>query len=161
VAEAAVVKASPLIVLAKAGHLELLRVAAARIVVPRTVLAEIDRGPTGDPTSSAVRDAPWLEPVDAAPVPQTIAQLDLGAGESAVIAWAYGNPPCALILDDAAARRGAGSLGLTVKGTLSLITTAKQQGGVSSAAAVVADLRAAGLWVSNQLVTKLLTSVGE
>ena len=50
-----VVNASPLILLAKVGHLALLPKLTAQLVVPASVLAEIQAGPASDPAQAWLR----------------------------------------------------------------------------------------------------------
>lgn len=49
-----VVDASPLIVLAKIGAIELLRPLGVTVVVPNAVVAEVLAGPPGDPSREAL-----------------------------------------------------------------------------------------------------------
>ena len=160
-AELAGANASPLIVLARAGYFDLLRAVATRIVVPSLVVEEINRRGPGDPAVDAMGAANWLEVVVApAPSPE-IANRDLGKGESALLAWGTANQRALLILDDLAARRLAKGLGLEARGTLWVVTLAKQQGLIPAAAPVIRAVRDAGLYVSERLVVAVLASVGE
>src|SRR5437016_5618513 len=83
VAESSVVNASPLIYLARAGHLDLLKVAAERILVTDAVANEVRQ--YDDPAKRALDTTVWLEVVPAPPIPAIIAAWDLGAGESSVL----------------------------------------------------------------------------
>ena len=83
----AVVNASPLIFLARAGLIDLLQTTATRVVVPEAVANEIrQRGPS-DPTVRVLDQTGWLEAVPVSSVPVEIVAWDLGPGESAVLAW--------------------------------------------------------------------------
>ena len=57
----AVVNASPLIFLAKAGRLEFLQLAAPEILVPAAVAAEIRQYDADDPAVQALESTPWLK----------------------------------------------------------------------------------------------------
>jgi predicted nucleic acid-binding protein len=104
VPEPAVVNASPLIYLARGGCFELLQVAGTPIVVPASVDGELRRrGPT-DPAVQALDQASWIRMVPDEPTPPLIQAWDLGAGESAVLAWAQARPGAEAIIDDLAAR---------------------------------------------------------
>lgn len=84
-AEVAVVNASPLIFLAATDLLDLLRLETRRIVVPSTVLTEIEcRGP-GDVTVAAIRRRGWLIPALTPPPSPSLQAWDLGPGETAVL----------------------------------------------------------------------------
>jgi predicted nucleic acid-binding protein len=65
VAERPAVNTSPLIVLAKGGWLDLLRLAGERVVVPRAVWDEIAAYTQPDPTLRAVSLCDWIEVVEA------------------------------------------------------------------------------------------------
>ena len=86
---------------------------------------------------------------------------DLGAGESAVIAWGRENRGMEVIIDDLAARRCAATLGISVRGTLGLVLAAKQRGLIPSACAVLDELLNAGMYLSNSVINSALRRVGE
>ena len=97
VTDAAVTDASPLIILAQGGHLDLLRLTADRVLVPTPVALEIRRHGADDVTARALDSTSWLEIVEAPEVPPLIHAWDLGSGEAAVLAWAPAHPRCEAI----------------------------------------------------------------
>ena len=136
-AEEAVVNASPLIYLARAGFLDLLRLGGEKVVVPAAVAEEVlARGPT-DPTAQALGGTPWLRVVETPPPPARVLAWNLGAGESAVIAWALAHPGCRAVIDDLLGRRCAESLELPLRGTLGLVLRARQTGVIDKARPVL------------------------
>ena len=83
-----IVNASPLILLAKAGQLELLRAGVPEIHVPDAVLREVSaRGPA-DPVLLEVRRRAVVKVVPAPPTPPEVLVWDLGDGESSVLSLA-------------------------------------------------------------------------
>lgn len=80
-----IVNASPLILLANAGHLELLRTGVPHVLVPDAVLAEVGALGTADPVLVQVQATTWLRVVPAPPTPPEILVWDLGEGESSVL----------------------------------------------------------------------------
>jgi predicted nucleic acid-binding protein len=161
VAERPAVNASPLIFLSRAGLLDLLQLAAPELVVPAAVAAEIQqRGPT-DPTAQALSKTPWLVVVQISVVPALIQAWGLGKGESAVLAWAANYPGTEVILDDLAGRRCAAALGIPVRGTLGLVLTAKQRGRIPAARPILLQLRQAGMYLSDRVISQALTMIGE
>lgn len=158
-AEPPVVNASPLIVLSRAGHLDLLQLLADRIVVPAAVVEEVTAH--SDEAARAIGEHAWLERVPTIPVPAAVATWDLGAGESAVLSWAAAHPGCVAVIDDYAARTCAEVLRVPVIGTLGLALRAKVRGHAPSARALVEDLRRAGLYLSDALIRDALSLVGE
>jgi len=107
----AVCNASPLIALAKAGLLDVLRGMFDRIVVPGAVVREVLAGGPQDAGYAALERHAWLERVELEPPGSRLAALSLGAGESEVIEWALRHPGFVALLDDRAARRSAEVLG--------------------------------------------------
>ena len=106
-AERAVVNASPLIFLFRAGLLDLLQLLSSEIVVPEIVSAEIEIRGKSDPTAQAIANTPWLLVTPTQPVPAQIQSWGLGPGESSVLAWAYTHPGSEAIIDDLVGRRCA------------------------------------------------------
>jgi predicted nucleic acid-binding protein len=160
-AEPPAVNASPLIFLARANLLDLLQLASPEIIVPAPVADEILREGPEDPAARALRTTSWLRIVDAPPVPPVVQAWDLGAGESSVLAWALGHPGTVAILDDLAARRCAAALHVPVRGTLGLILLAKQRGRIDAARPILEAMRATGMYLSDAVLDRSLTLVGE
>ena len=160
-AERAVVNASPLMFLSKAGLIELLRVVAPQIVVPEPVAQEIARRGPEDITAKALASVPWLTAIAATPVPSLIQSWDLGAGESAVLAHALANSGMIAIIGDGMGRRCAEALGIALSGTLGLVMLAKQRGVISAARPVIAALKQHGMFLSEQTIDRAMALVGE
>jgi len=118
VAEASVVDASPLIYLARAGFLRLLRVAGEPAIVPQAVADEVLRRGKDDPAAAALASTSWLRITSSIPVPPSVQTWDLGAGESSVLAWALAHPGSETILDDLQARHCASAHRLPVRALL-------------------------------------------
>jgi predicted nucleic acid-binding protein len=161
VVELAVTDASPLILLARGGYIDLLKLAANRVAVPEPVAFEIQRRGPLDVTARALREHDWLEIIDAPPTPSTITEWGLGAGESAVLALALSQPGCEALVDDKAARMCAATLGIRIRGTLGLVLLAKRRGVIPQARAVVTSLRQSGMYLSDSVVRYALALVGE
>lgn len=156
-----VVDASPLIVLAKAGCPDLLRLAGEPVMVPTAVMAEIASPDAADPVALAVAAAPWLRTVDPGPGDPRVEGCGLGAGEQAVLTWAVAHPGTEAILDDLAARHRAKELGVPCRGCLGLVLAAKRAGVIPSARSVLERLAAVGMRVGDKLLNNPLTLVGE
>ena len=156
-----VVNASPIILLAKVGLVELLQNLGAAVVIPEAAEREIQRrGPT-DAGVQALAQATWLLTVDPGPIPPAVSALGLGDGESAVLAYALANPSSGVILDDRAARNAAASLGISNQGTLAVVVFAKAHGLIPAARPVVEQLRQHGMYLSDQVMNQALAQVGE
>ncbi len=157
--EPAIVDASPLVVLARAGRLDLLRLLGERVRVPSAVAVEVRAH--SDEAARALDAEPWIEEMPRRPVLEVVASWDLGPGESAVLSWALDPPGTLAVIDDYAARTCATVLGVPVKGTLGLALLAKQRGEITTALPLVEALRAAGLYLSDSVIRNALALVGE
>jgi predicted nucleic acid-binding protein len=156
-----IVNASPLILLSKAGRLELLRVGAGEVVVPDAVHDEIGAKGPDDPTVQAVAAAAWLTVVPAGVVPDAVAACRLDRGETSVLALAHGQTDCEVVLDDLAARRAAAALGITCVGTLGVVLLARHGGVIAAVRPVVEELQRVGLYLDDDFVAELLKRIGE
>jgi predicted nucleic acid-binding protein len=161
VAEPAVVNASPLIFLSRAGLLDLLQLVSSEIIVPEIVASEIEIRGKSDPTAQAIANTAWLVVTQTPPVPTQIQSWGLGPGESSVLAWAHDHPGSEAIIDDLAARRCAAAFNIPVRGTLGLALIAKQRGRIPSARAVLEQLRQVGMYLSDHVMNEALALVGE
>jgi predicted nucleic acid-binding protein len=159
VADRIVVNSSPLIVLSRAGRIDLLTLAGMPIHIPESVSSEVRAH--SDEAARALDTISWLQTVPDAEMLPRVRGWDLGAGESAVLEWAQANRPARAIIDDYAARKLANVLGVEVTGTLGLALVAKQQGMVSVARPLVEELTRAGLYLSEPIIERALRLVGE
>ncbi len=157
----AVVNASPLILLAKAGHLELLRTLGRDLIVPDAVAEELKAKGPDDPVVQSVENAAWLRVASAPVTPQSVVAWRLGAGESAVLTCALQYSDSLVVLDDREGRRCAASHGLAVIGTIGVALLAKDEGAISLVAPVLDELVTAGMHVSEALLARALQLAGE
>ena len=132
--------ASPLIVLARSGHLDLLHALPSPVLVPVAVLSELEAGDARDGAASAVRALACVTRTDDIDVPDSIVAWRLDAGESQVLAHAATRNGTGVLLDDRAARRCARTLGLPMLGTIGLIVRAKGAGIVPAAGPVISQV---------------------
>ncbi|WP_299411401.1 DUF3368 domain-containing protein [Acaryochloris sp. IP29b_bin.148] len=156
-----VIDASPLIFLSTANYLHLLQQLYPQVLVPQVVIQEIRQYGDADPTCLALQKADWLVEVKPPITPQAVRACRLDPGESAVLAWAQLYPGTEAIVDDLAGRRCAQQLGIPVRGTLGLVLVAKQRGYILAARPVIADLKQAGMYLSNRVINQALAMVGE
>ena len=154
-----VVNASPLILLCKVGHVELLRKVCRTVCVPEGVVAEIRAAPD-DPACRALDTYDWLQRV-AVSVPDGIKAWDLGRGESEVVAHALVAPGFRPLLDDAEGKACSLAFGLRPLGTGGLLVHAKKLGFLDSVGEVLDNMRARGLWISDPVCRAILQQAGE
>lgn len=155
-----VADSTPLIVLAKIGHLSLLTLFAAQVLIPQTVADEVQAGDEGDPTRAALM-AGFGQIVAAPPIPPPVAALHLDAGEEAVLAAALATSGSRAVLDDGKARAAAQTLGVPLIGTLGIIVRARAAGHIPAAKPLVEALRQVGFHADNALLSAVLHRLGE
>lgn len=156
--EILIVNASPLIFLGNAGRLDLLRtIDANRIIVPEPVFDEVIAGGHSDAAAAAVSEAVWLERRASPAIPVSVASWDLGEGESAVIALAIHTPGARVVIDDLSGRRCSLAHGIDTVGTLGVIITAHRRGQLPNPREVLLELRAAGMWLSDDVIARTLS----
>jgi predicted nucleic acid-binding protein len=160
VAEIWVVNASPIITLAKVGHLDLLTRLTDEVLVPSTVASEVLAGPISDPARKALQEG-WGKTVAVERIPAPILEWSLGAGESAVLSLVLNSPGATAVLDDAVGRRCARTLDVPVIGTLAVVLRAKKRGLIPSAAQVVQSLVASGLHVDQRTAEVVLKRLAD
>lgn len=157
-----VINASPLIVLAKVGYMHLFTQLANAIIIPQAVVYEIIAGPADDPAHQFFQKQDHFSIADYSPIPDELLAWDLGAGETAVLAYALAHEGWTAIIDDNAARKCARSFNIPVKGTLAIIIQAKQAGLITSAVFVLRQLQSQGFRLSDDIIRSALQeSVGE
>ena len=155
------VNASPLIVLGKLGHLDLLSSLCAEVVVPAAVVREVCAGPIDDPARRAL-EAEELGRQESVPaVDAVVAAWDLGAGEADVLTWARDHVGCEAILDDLAARNCARALRIPVRGTLGVLLLAHREGLVGPMEPLIDRATAAGLRIDEKTAADVLRLAGE
>ena len=160
-AERAVVNASPLIFLARAGLIDLLQLVSSEVIVPEAVASEIEVRGENDPAAQTLARTSWLVVTQTPPVPAEIQEWGLGPGESSVIAWAHAHQGSEAIIDDLAGRRCAAAFNVPVRGTLGLVLIAKQRGHITSAREILYHLRQSGMYLSDGVLNEALARVGE
>lgn len=132
----------------------------SRIVVPDAVWKEVALDERHDAAALGLGAQTWPIRESVTPSPRVEA-WNLGAGETAVLSFALVAPPVRAIIDDAAARRCARTLGVLALGTGGVLLLAKRRGLLPSVAAGLEKLREAGLWLSDDLVSLLKGEAGE
>ncbi len=157
----AVLDASPLILLSRIGHLDLLLALGRPLVVPLPVFEELGEKGSQDLTVRAVGEAPFLQVLPVEPLPDAIVRWDLGKGESSVLAWAREHPGALALLDDLEARRCAESLDIPLLGTAGLVLLAKRRGVVGIVEPLLRELIQAGMYLSERTLGELLLRAGE
>lgn len=154
------VNASPLIVLAKIGRLELITALAETVLVPDAVAEELLAGPSDDPARLAIQSG-WGHRLSPRKCPPAIVEWGLGDGETAVISLTLEHQGSTAILDDAAARAAARTYGIRTLGTIGILVRAKLKNFIPSAREAISEVRSAGLYIDDAIVDAVLAQIGE
>ena len=156
-----VADASPLIGLATAGALHLLRELYGTVTITRLVKDEV----TGDPTRQGARELDtamregWVRVAPAPPETWRLAGLD--SGEASTLALAAQQEGALVLIDDAQGRAQAASLGLEVLDLAHVLLAAKRAGLVTAVRPLLARLVRAGFTMPKDARRDLLRDVGE
>lgn len=154
-----VANASPIIVLAKAGCLDLCTKLSSDVLLPQAVVDEIVAGPLADPARGMIEGG-WGTRAAPRSIAPELLEWGLGPGETSVLALAQERGAIA-VLDDAAARTCAKAIGVSAIGSLGIVLRAKQRGMLQSAAETMKTLRNAGLHLDDKIIRAALQYVGE
>ena len=66
-----------------------------------------------------------------------------------------------LLIDERQGRLTASSMGIPLIGTLGVLVAARERGEIEAVGPLLEALRGAGLWLSDELVARVLEQVGE
>ena len=156
-----VINASPLIVLFKSQLVYLLPQLFTEILVPTSVWNEVVTSSTSDAASQQLPTVTWARLVEVSTVSPAIVAWNLGSGESEVLSYALNHLGVRAMVDDAAARRCARTLGIPTLGSGGALVLAKRRGLVTTISSSIQALRNVGLWLSDDLVSLLKQQAGE
>jgi uncharacterized protein len=152
----------PLIALSIVGHLGLLERLYRCVLVPHAVIQEVV-GAGGDRIGVAELEAsPWIETVPAEIPPEPLLALELGPGESAVIAAAQRLRAGLVLIDERRARRVAEqAYSLKVKGSAGILVSAKRAGLIPEVRPLLEMMAREGYFLSTRLIDRAAREAGE
>ncbi len=154
---------SPLITLARIGHLELLRKLFGRIHIAWEVFEEVVVRGTGRPASASVGAADWIETHPPAE-PNELANLRshhaLGSGELATVLLARKLTADLAIIDERAARRLGQSEGLAIMGCVGILELGHDRKLVPDLREAYASLLAQGIRIDRHILNQSLATLG-
>ncbi len=155
--------ASPLIALAAAGHLDLLRQLYGRILIPRQVYHEAVEKKPDAAGAAVIGAAGWIDVrdiQDRALANTLEARLDTGEAEAIVLALEQSAD--LLLIDEPAGRTEARQRGQSITGPLGLVLAAKRRGSIAAVRPILDDLDvAAGFRMRPDLREQVLRTAGE
>lgn len=152
----------PIVALAKADRLALLRDLYGEVLIPPAVHRELLA--KAGPEAQAIDDglAGFLRVTPTSPPPEEVDRLTsgLGAGEEQAIALARETAGL-LVIDDRAGRKAAGQLGIATTGAIGVLLKAKQDGHLPTIGPVLEIIRSRGYWLSDAVVEMAMRLAGE
>jgi predicted nucleic acid-binding protein len=154
---------SPLIALARIGHLNLLPTLFRRILIPVEVHHEVTVTGMGLPGAEQVRNATWIDVAaqrsSADPFIERACQ-SLGAGERGAILLAKQMSADLTLLDESKARRIAREVGLSVVGCMGILETGWRKGIIPDLRRTYTDLLRQGIRYDLKLLQDSLGRLG-
>ena len=142
---------SCLIFLHKIEQINLLQQLYEKTIVTPDIVSEFD---------SPLMD--WIEIKDPKDKQyQKVLEQKIDKGEASIIALAMDIKNCVISLDDLKARKTAKSLGLTITGTLGILSNAKNKGQIKSIKVMIKKLKAVDFRISKKIEKELLRLSGE
>jgi len=156
-----VINASPFILLSKCGLVDLLPQLFSEILMPDSVLNEIEKG--NDLASKLIGDFQnsWLRRVPVS-IEREIELWNLGDGESEVLSFVLTRKSDYLaLIDDRAARRCAETYGIRTIGTAGLLVMAKNKDLIPAVRPELEKLEAAGLYISEDIKAAIYKQANE
>lgn len=154
---------SPLIALARIGHLSLLASFYRRILIPAEVHHEVAVAGAGLPGAEEIRRADWIEVASTEPSSEPSlwrACQNLGAGERGAILIAKNIQADLVILDEWKARRVARVAGLSIVGCLGVLEAGARKGLVPDLRQAYIDLLREGIRFDIRLLQESLARLG-
>jgi len=153
--------ASPVIAMARAGKLDVLRRAAAPAAITAQVKAELLR--REDITTPGIREAmdAWLKPRRGGKPGKEFQRLGLGEGEASVLASVRAQD--IVVLDERPARMLARSLGIPHTGLMGLLIDGARGGRITvdEAEQSIDSLNGGGFWLSPALLAAARRALAE
>jgi predicted nucleic acid-binding protein len=154
---------SPVLNLARIGHLTLLPALYHRVLIPSGVDTELRNAAAEVSEAIGLARETWLAvatPNDQKRVRQFRQDLDLGEAEA--IALALERQADLLLVDERRGRRAATAAGLTVIGLLGVVAQAKRSGLITNAKELLDELiHTARFWIGPDLYAEVLARLGE
>lgn len=114
-------KTSPLLYLHRIDAMDWLPELGEEVWIPRAVQDELSDGMRRGYDAPDPQRYEWVTVTEPRALPSQWLNVDLGAGELAVLALALEHTECTVLLDDGQARRIAHAAGLSVWGTLRIL----------------------------------------
>jgi len=159
--EMTLVDTSPLFYLHRLGLLEILNKLYDVVTVPGAVRHELEQGRLQGEDVPRLEEYPWID-VRNVSLPRYLSLVvDLGLGESEVLAIAVDHPSALVVLDDKLARSIAQMKGFRLTGTAGVLLRAKEQELIPALKPVIERLVSLNFRLKPDLIEAILGLSGE
>ena len=152
-----VCNSGPLIALSKVGKLEVLKKLFGGIIISEAVWKELVEKGKEKPGPKEVEKAEWIKVrkvLNRLSVRLLLKEVDVGEAETIILAKELNAD--LVLMDDAVPREIAKSLELNVAGTIAVLFEAWKRNILTQNPVEVAlEMKARGVWLSNELINKL------
>lgn len=113
--------------------------------------------------SAEIANATWVDllPHESGAHLFRLLRAELDPGEASAVWLAVERKAEWVLSDDRQARGAAERLGFKVRGTLGILAEAKRRGLIPRIAPLLHELKAKGVWISEDLIEKILNDLGE
>ena len=160
----AVSDTGPIIGLAKANRLALLKNLFEKVLIPPIVRKELfaKTGNEGEFIDNALTD--FIQISEIRPIDETAKLIleGLGEGERQAIGIAASmRNDAILLIDDLAGRQAAEKLNIKITGLVGVLLLAKERGLIKSVSDIIEEIRSKGYWLSNSIVDIAKQVAGE
>jgi len=131
------------------------------ILVPEAVWREVVDSGFGRAGAAELKTAVWIEVVPSIPV-DGLLEVELGRGESQVIALGLARRAALVLIDELLARRVAGQVyGLRVKGSAGILVQARKAGLIAAVRPLLETMKRRGYYLSDRLIERACREAGE
>ncbi len=157
-----VLNASPLILLSKAGLLQIIGPVSPLWVIPDGVVAEFEKKKSIDPYVAELKSCSKVSLESSPQIHPLVAAWDLGQGESEVLSLSmHKGTEAKAVLDDLQARKCAKLLGISLIGSVGLLIMAKRFGLINAVKPELNKIIEVGLRIDSDLLTKVYQRISE
>jgi len=159
--EITIVNTSPIFYLHRLGLLEILNKLYGDITIPEAVKNELKKGYVQGEDVPELENYPWIQIMNVGMPEYLNLIVDLGLGESEVLAIATNHPTALVILDDKLARRIAEMQKFRLTGTAGVLLRSKEKGLIPALKPVIEKLLSLNFRLKPDLVKTILELAGE
>ncbi len=159
--EMPIVNTSPIFYLHRLGLLQILNRLYGDVTIPEAVRDESDKGREQGEDVPQLENYAWIQIMNV-DMPEYLKLIvDLGLGESEVLAIATNHPSALVVLDDKLARRIAKMQGFRLTGTAGVLLRAKEKGLIPALKPVIEKLMDLNFRLKPDLVDTIIELAGE